>query len=1095
MSQLKVLKASAGSGKTFNLTLEYLKLALSGNPRYFSRILGMTFTNKAAGEMKENILEELNKLAVQPESSPHYKALTKSLGLPAGKENAVLKTRAEKARRAILLNYHDFSLSTIDSFFQRIVRAFFRELKLASNFDVELNQDEVISNAIDDYLFTMEEDDPLIEQINAIQDQLIRDEKSSQNYKKELKKLAGELFRELDFSVSARSEKELGDYKKKLVQEMKGIEGRFLELRDQLREELEKFDVTAGDFSGGKSRSIPVMILNRDEDKMMEILDKATIQSKLELEDAWVKKSEKGERREQLMNACNACMPIALEIKEFLTENKENYITNKLLLENYLSYEVLSKVEQIINNYLSQENIFLLGKTYQLLRNFVTESDSPLVYERIGNHYKHIFIDEFQDTSRYQYDNIKPLLTESLSTGNYNLIVGDIKQAIYRFRNGDWALLGSQVERDFGAVVNEEKLLQNWRSREEIINFNNDLFPVLTEAVQQHLTGEMEAAEFRPDEPVTFQFLEEIYREENVKQQYPEKAKVRGKGHIQMEFMAYDPEEVGQKEAVEVVYERLEEQLLQLEKKGYSAGDIAILSRGKNDIKDLIPLLANSAQKFPESRIFDFFSEEVLTVSDSPAVQMVLSVFRLTAYGIQDPKEKRRMMLQLGFFAQKAGLKRPFEQKGKWPGRGELKLPHDLDELVQSGASLGLDGFYKKVLKVLDLGSPEAKGQFYYLSALEDEISDYASKNGNDLIGFLEYWDDKGSSKTIEPPGGADKMQLMTIHKSKGLSFEIVILPFANTELRPDFSKTNILWVEDKRSANGESADSSVFPVKMKGDMKDSAFRYDFWKEYYDHFTDEINNFYVATTRPRQALFVYAFEKQRKKADFRPHCLQDHLLNFASEKMHEKGEAETDHRIFVSEKDSWEALSPPPEKESRETEPTFELKKLEATGTLPEVKGSWRPNPLSSSTPEERHAVEVGLILHRILELVNVKSEIPAAIRTVIEEGMIGRDEKEHWKERINAAMGLDPVSEWFDETLEVMNERDILIPGGKRYRPDRVVIDNQKAVVIDYKTGSEHPSHNKQIETYTKALSQMGYTEVEGWLFYTDILKTRRVV
>lgn len=1095
MSYLKVLKASAGSGKTFNLTQEYLKLALRRNPRYFSRILGMTFTNKAAGEMKENILEELNKLAIDPNSSSHCDELISSLGLGEGSGKTELKKRARAARDAILLNYHDFSLSTIDSFFQRIVRAFFRELNLASNFDVNLDTKEVISNAIDDYLFSMEENDPLIEQINDIQDQLIRDEKSSLNYKKELKKLAGELFKELDFSLSAGNEEELRDFKKELEGEVRAIEGQYLELREQLRKEIEKYDLMAGDFSGGSSRSIPAMILSRDEDKMMEILEKATIQNKLELEEGWVKKSEKGARKEQLMAAFNTCMPLGLQIREFLTENRENYITNNLLLENYLSYEVLSKVENIIDQYLSKENIFLLGKTYKLLRDFVTEADSPLVYERIGNHYKHIFIDEFQDTSRYQYDNIEPLLCESLGSGNYNLIVGDIKQAIYRFRNGDWALLGSQVQQDFGPWFREEKLLHNWRSRKEIIDFNNELFPLLTESVQQHLSSEMEEAEFRPHDPETFKLLEEIYRSDNVHQQYPEKASVKGKGHIQIEFRAYDKEEVDNKDGVEVVYERVEKQLLELEKKGYTAGDIAILSRSKKQISDLIPLLAHSAEKFPGSRIFDFFSEEVLTVSDSPAVQMVLSIFRMTAYGIQDPKEKRRMMLQMGFFAQKAGLKSPIKPKGEWFSREDLELPKELNELVQSGASLGLEGFYKKVLKVLELGSPEAKGQFYYLSALEDEISDFAGKNGNDLIGFLEYWDEKGSSKTIEPPKGADKMQLMTIHKSKGLSFEIVMLPFANTDLKPDLTKTNILWVQDKRSSRGDSARNSIFPVRMKKDMKDSAFRYDFWKEQYDHYTDEINNFYVATTRPRQALFIYAFEKLRKSNDFRPHCLQDHLLNFATEKMHEKGAADTEHRIFVSEESSYEKLSPPPAKESKQTESSFELNQLEATGSLPEIKGSWRPNPLSSSPPGERHPVEEGIILHRILELVNVKSDIPAAIRTVIQEGLIGRDEKDHWSKRIDAAMALTPVSEWFDEKLEVMNERDILIPGGKRYRPDRVVMDGKKAVVIDYKTGSEHPSHRKQIETYSVALSQMGYSEVEGWLFYTDILKTQRAV
>jgi ATP-dependent helicase/nuclease subunit A len=1096
MSQLKILTASAGSGKTFNLTREYLKLALKHKPSYFSRILGMTFTNKAAGEMKENILKELDNLARDPQSSPHFDALAREKDAPFRGREDQLQKRAKATQKAILLNYHDFSLSTIDSFFQRIVRAFFRELNLASNFDVELNSQEVASDAIDHHLTFMLDDDPLIPHINDIQDQLVKDEKSP-NYKRELNKLAGELFKEQQLPDTATEADTLRKILGQIEREKSQIEKGFFERRDKLGSMLKQLDIEPEEFSG-KGRSIPSMILSRDEKRMMELPSLTTIKNDLENPDKWVAKSKKGEEREKLEEGFGCCSPIALDIREYLLENRELYYTNVLLKKDFLSFAVLSYIKTIIDNYIREENIFLLSKTYEMLRNFMTESESPLIYERIGNRYKHIFIDEFQDTSRYQYDNIKPLLTESLATGNYNLIVGDIKQAVYRFRAGDWALLGGQIQRDFSHFASQEPLTENWRSRREVIEFNNQLYPSISDAIQHHLTDTMEEKGYQP-EGEEFNLIGQIYSGENAVQNYPKNPQVKGVGHVQMEFLDFnsgDGEDTG---ITELIYQRLENQLLNLEEKGYSAGDIAILARKNDELKELIPLLSESAKRYPESGMFEFYSEQVLTVSDSPAVQMVLSVFRLTAYGIQDKREKRRMLLQLSYFAKKAGLRADFlKASADWYSPSSLQASDELENLVQSGASMGLSGFFKQAIKVLQLGQEAGSGQFYYLSALEDEVSEYVEKYGNDLIGFLEYWEDKGSSKTIEPPGGEDKMQLMTIHKSKGLSFEIVFLPFSCLQLSPDHTRTNILWVTDERFKSSRTGMPLDFPVKLSKDMQESRFRETYWREYYNHFTDELNNYYVATTRPRQALFIYAFQKETNSTKkMNGDRLQDHLKQFAQNSLEEipnAGQWEN-HQIFAHKREGYQHLNPKEDSGIKEGGTEVLLPQLHASGSLPPVKSSWNPVSLTSAPKEERHAVEEGLLLHRILELVHVKTDIPGAIRTVVEEGHIGKEEKGYWLDRIHRAMALDPVADWFEEGLEVLNERDILVPGGKRYRPDRVVIRNGKAVIIDYKTGSQHPSYAKQLETYAGAISKMGYSEVEGWLFYTDILKTDRIV
>ncbi len=1086
MKNLKIFKASAGSGKTFNLTREYLILILRSEPFYFSRILGMTFTNKAAGEMKESILDSLNTLAENPNRSKHKEALLERIP-EFGNDLRKVQEKARRVQKEILLNFQDFSLSTIDSFFQRIVRAFFRELGLASNFDVELNQKQLVSDAITAYLRNMEEGDELIGIINNIQDELVRDKKSP-DYRRSLDKLAEELFKEHELPDTRKNKKVLRDIRNQLIKEIKDLDREYKQLKDRVRTQLELYDLHADDFPY-KGSSFMSSFFKHEGVAMFKLNLGKRWNEAIGNPDTWTIKSTSDDAKRKIDSVYPELNPVLEQVDFFLKEKEELYRANIELLKNFNSFAALSYINTMIDEYTAENNIFLLSKTYELLRAFITESDSPFIYERIGNHYRHLFIDEFQDTSRYQYENIRPLLSESLATGSENLIVGDVKQAIYRFRNGDWRLLNSHVKMDFDPQVEEISLAENYRSHPNIIVFNNDLYRELGEKLNSAFRAMLKESYPEGLEDGEYGFISEVFGGDAARQNIPENREYHHPGHVQLECMFDEPEE-GYEEAL---MSRLKQQLLELEKAGYSAGDIAMLTRRKSDIQTLIKKLAEWQKEHPGSKIFDFYSEEVLSIADSPAVEMVVSVMRMAAYGRNDYREMQRMWLQLLHFSTKLEVKLfDLESDPSFFIEVPARLPEELIQLIDEGQNQGLYGFFSSIINKLQLGQKALKGQFYYLAGFADEVENYAAKEGNDLIGFLEYWEESGSEKNVQPPSGSNKIQLMTIHKSKGLAFPIVFLPFATDSFMPRWGK-NTLWVEDDRFLS-EDGKKLEFPISLTQGIRDTKYKKEYWKEIYYNWIDTLNACYVASTRPREALFIYSFNKlsANRAEEFLPYYLSVHAGN--SMTSIERDDHPEGLKVYVKDESSLGELKKKTDSKERVSK-QVELPTLFSGAQLPEIKSRWVDAKLSSTPSDQRTAIEEGLLMHRILELVIRKRDIPAAILNTVESGQISANEVDHWQNRVERALELEKVRDWFADGIEVLNERDILLPDGSRYRPDRVVLDGKKAILIDYKTGSQRTGYEMQLKTYTDLVVEMGYHSVEGWLFYTDILKAQRVV
>ena len=469
MSPLHLYRASAGSGKTFALTLEYLKLMFR-NPGNHRKILAVTFTNRAAGEMKQRILGRLHMLSRYDGTAPlkEMDALKEVSGL----DETGVKQRAGELLNIILNDYSWFSVGTIDRFFQSVIRAFTREIGIQPSYNLELDHNRILVLAIEGLFQEMNDQDELQEWLIRFAEERL-EESRSWNFRGDMVELGMQLFREsfqdlfLQKGLSVIGKENLGRFQ----QELKNLEGkakhRITQLGRKAMGHLEQSRVTVEDFKS-RGRSYPALFRQAAEGEAVQFTD-AKLAS-MDITDKWLNKGA-GEAMIHLTET--VLMPLLHQIRQ------QQVILNTIeaIRQNIYTLGILGDIWEQIKRYTTERNIFLIADSSRFLRGIIGGNQVPFIYERTGNRYNHLMLDEFQDTSVFQYDNFRPLLDHTLSGGNYNLIVGDVKQSIYRWRNSDWNILSNEVESDFRhQQVKMHKLNRNYRSREWIVRFNNSIF-------------------------------------------------------------------------------------------------------------------------------------------------------------------------------------------------------------------------------------------------------------------------------------------------------------------------------------------------------------------------------------------------------------------------------------------------------------------------------------------------------------------------------------------------------------------------------------------------------------------------------------------
>ena len=944
---VKVVKASAGSGKTYRLTQEYIDLLLAGDPQRYKHILAVTFTNKATDEMKQRVIEALYDLSRSKDP------------------------RADEARKRLSLILHDyscFSISTIDRFFQGVMRAFAREIGQYASYRVELDTGAVLQQAVDLLIDGL--DDPANAALLAwLQDYSfdLIEAGRSWNVREPLKAMA-ELFFKEDFRLKLRAMPDhiLGD--KDAIRQFSGVleamrsgfETQLVELGQRALEAMAAGGRVPEDFKG-KSRG-PFMVFKKWA--------------------AWRRGDAIQAPKEALYESYNgfaspeleACVDAAFTL---CGEPLTDYRSVCLVQENLSLLGIYSDIFRFLSAYLQENNVVLLSQSSDLLNRIINDDDTPFVYEKIGNRFDHLMLDESQDTSLLQWSNFKPLFTNSIAQGQANLIVGDVKQSIYRWRGSDWHLLGEQIACDLDpANISEINLGENWRSGREIIHFNNSVFSRVAEAIAA-------------DAPAgVAQQVARLYGD--CVQKVPEQRAAAPAGRVKLTFL--EPE--GWREEA---LSRMLGDIRELVSAGYRHRDITVLVRTNVDGATVSNCLIAAG--------IGVVTEDSLLIGASPCISAVVALL----HAMVDPDDPvNKLLVQ------------------------EMEIP-DIDSFRGSLYEV-CEGL------IASRPSPQAT-DVPFIHAFLDQVLAYQEKYGSSLRGFVKWWDEAGCKKSICAPDGQDAVRVMTIHKSKGLSLEAVIIPFVNESFLSTSSwHIPTLWCE----TSGALAPIGLVPVKASAQMENTRFQSELDRERINQYVDVINMTYVAFTRAKSQLILYA-PRPADPSDYAVKTVPAMLFKLFSEGFDSDG-----CRTFGL----LEPFTPSAEASALSDDPqrSFETVRLGDD----RLRLALRAGDYFADEPSMRVQ---GIERHREMATVAVSAEYQA----------------------------LSGNRHWFDGTYRVFNEASIVNGVGETYRPDRVLIspDGRQVIVIDYKFGQPRDSYKYQVRTYVQLMRQMGYPSVEGWLWY----------
>ena len=672
---------------------------------------------------------------------------------------------------------------------------------------------------------------------------------------------------------------------------------------------------------------------------------------------------------------------------------------------------ILNEIYGRVTDYCREKNIILLSESTELLGRIIDGSDTPFVYEKIGAWLDNFMLDEFQDTSSLQWRNFYPLIQNSLAQGEDNLIVGDVKQSIYRWRGSDWKILNEDMQKQFADYeVTEKSLKENYRSGRNIVEFNNGFFSFCASRMQQLYCGGGEG-------PGT---IETVYHD--IKQDMPEEKNGYG-GHVEVDFIKEEEDYEGK------VMERLSARIAHLHEAGYSYRDMAVLVRKGSEGNVVAEALKG---KYP------VISSDSLYISWSRSVQKTVTILR----ELDNPQN---------------GLLNVMRSFYSIPSVEEID-GHSLYQMCENIIRTALD--------------EQEKGDVAFLQAFLDTVMEFEQNNGTNLSQFLKWWDDTGSGKTISAPEDMDAIRIITIHKSKGLAYNIVMLPFFAETLEHSPLLAPVLWC---------SYSDIPVPVKYVKGLLETEFADDYRRERLYKFIDSINTAYVAFTRARRELVVFTghpSEKELEKGEFGK-SIGTILYDYCKEDLN-------DDAVFETGGTEASGLE-------RKVERKMEL---DDAFTFAADGSRTRTVAAGGSIGEGESIREHGIAMHYVFSLVDYASGIPAAVKRAVAEGAASCSEEE-LLQMVNEKVASVQEYGWFDEKYTVLNECSILTPSGEEKRPDRVLIKGNEAIVIDYKFGAWSEEDNgrlarykRQVGRYKDLLTCMGYTNVKGYLWYLSACK-----
>lgn len=1083
---MKIRKASAGSGKTFLLVQNYISLLLkqkkNNKPFPHRTILAVTFTNKATKEMKTRILKELFILSDPQKKSDHRDKLCKKLGYDADS----LAEESKQLLLGILNDYSSFHISTIDKFFLKILRSFTREVNLQSDYSIELDTTKVLKEAIKTMLMKVDENKNLFDWLFLFSQEKIDNDKSW-DIENDILKLSKNLFREDVKAFNIPEQQSAEDFQKTLKDIVTKFESKAKEIADKAKSIIENHNLEPSDFSGGATRSFYNQF-SKVYKKDFEC-KKTFIEAKDNVDKWYAQTSKRKNDIKGVFKELNVCVTDLFNLINVTSDNFIRYNSAKQVLNKIYELGILSDVTKEIKNYLTEEGVLLLPDMNEFLSQIIANSDTPFIYEKTGISIDHFMLDEFQDTSELQWKNFLPLIQESLASNNENLIVGDVKQSIYRWRNSDWDLLNSKIMNDLQPNVidaDSSELTTNWRSFKNIVNFNNDFFQFASETAKDTFLGK--------NQGICQEYSDKIEKAYEVLVQEVGK-KDKEEGNVELAFIEKIKEEKFTDSALVLLAKRIEE----LQDRGYALKDIVVLVRKRAEIRLIADFLSKYEKK--KNYRYDILSEEALLVAKSDSVQFLISAMKYLA----SPDDK---MCKFFFFFNYFTFIKNFELgeaiNEALNEENDCKNPIFNKEFTfQNKGSL-----YEQVEFLIRYFNflPERPEEVIYVQTFQDIVFDFIKKNNADLIRFLDYWEEKRDTFYLpSSEDSQDAIRIITIHASKGLEFDVVILPFCNWDLEPKSSGKNdsLLWLNTENLAVPFNS-YPIVPLVYKKDLTNTIFAKQYYEEMMQCYVDTLNITYVAFTRAKKELYVFIENPSSSTKDSTiKSTIPSFLRKYAEDKIDlcewKKSEENESFPYEIFRKGIFEQISDTKTEDCEQNEDVLHLE-------YPIGDIDWQKSLISkkmwdvSSSSPVKMKIDYGVLMHEILSKVETLDHLSVAIDSYVSSGKITKDEGEELNSKVKKIIETHQLEEWFSGKYKVLNEVDILLDkkssDKKIRRPDRIMLLDNKAVVVDYKFGQiESRAYQKQIQMYCDLIRNMGYREVEGYLCYLELDKIDKEV
>ncbi len=1032
-----IYRSSAGSGKTYTLTLSFLELALA-NPYSFHQILGVTFTNKATAEMKSRIVDVLSLLA-KGENHSMTELLCNSLQV----NQEGLTERSQLLLSLVLHRYGQFSICTIDSFFNQVIRNFAREIGLQGSFTISLDTENVLQEVVDNLLSDLgkENKKPLKHWLSEFASSNVENG-SNWDFKKSILTLSSQLLTE---AFKSYGEKLLSSQPQdfynfqiatnKIIQE---FNERFSRLGSEGIELIEKY----GGVENFKSKKNgPAGLFFLAANGVLKITE-TRIAAK-DLPDKWLTQKQLESNTVLLQALQDEIFPIYREVLDFVEKNERSY-KSALAAQKYLfTLGILAEVNRYLQRYRDENDVMLIPDLTEFLRKIIRDSDTPYIYEKIGTRYQHFLLDEFQDTSGFQWDNFKPLIQNAVSTGMHSMVVGDVKQSIYRWRGGDWKLLQERVGEDLNGFEEIRRLAANYRSGHEIVSFNNQLFQKLV--ATQH-----EFFDLKEEEGDLLDRVSEVYADIAQIPKSPEKG-----GYVSFSF-------IDGEEWKEQAITRMIQEVERLQRVGYPLKDIAILTRTKSEGQLVVQAFFDHAKsdQADAALSYEVVSSEALFLSSHPLIAMMISLMRW----LHDESDE---ILLAEWIKHYRTLRHttPIISWSDW----KAIVPSVFLEEMSALTSLPVYDMVEAIIRLFEL--TDHVDAYAYLLGFQDAVLDFSKREKNDLATFLQWWETSGSKRSIQISEENQAIRILTIHKSKGLEFPIVFLPFLSWPLDHQAHEELIMWLEPPNQSPYNFL--PVIPLRYVKELAETHWSRAYWEERFNAYLDAVNLFYVATTRPVAALYGYAELKDRSGDLKKVKNIGELIFQLLSNMKHLRSEdcnfslgrlpLPMDQINVIKEK----------QLDTYASYPWRERLQLQLKSKRQDIE---EVEALQPEDPRQR-----GVLIHGLIDRISTIQDLEKL--------------KEHrLYEEVRELVMHEQVSPYFQDIDEVKTEASILLPGGAIKRLDRLVKKGDQWTVIDFKTGKERKEHVKQLKSYTKTLHEMGYSNLTGKLIYLDPITIKEV-